>query len=1358
MGSQVTYTKGGTQVQCSTSSLPRPRPAMAWPIPAFPSTGNSFLTLTLQAITGSGSDGVLVQTAATLPGNGNGTWTLFWLAYQGTMPTNPTWVSVPFDWATGVNLLLTPMNDSTVLVYLQCVDATQTNVYAQASITTPLDATLGSILALGTGNSLTVSQQIEVWKDYTAVQYDQTTVEAQCVTAGVAASLYTTASAGLLDFDLAALYTYLHTTLGIANPPVATVAIVPTTWAATWNAVFNDIQALNTAITNAVQGGVNNINSADWATNQDKIQLMKQWNDECQIQFGSGSLGSPASTSLDGQAITLGVSHTAYDAAVLALDTYLGTTLGYSTWKTTWPDGVAVNVTGIITTIRNYWSAIAAARTALSNAITTKVNANAAAAAGTSVWGGITGTLASQTDLISKFALYATLAGASFTGAVAAPSLAATAALAAPQANSTAIDYSSASRVLAYGPNTATMGTLNLALKSSDGSVSQTALALSPTAATFSQALAAPSANLSASTASSSTSTGALVVAGGAGIGGNCYVGGNLWVGGSQITAGMATFLAGIQGGTTATTASQSVFGGSHVMSLDPSGNLQGGPGTAGSTTPTSVIWSISAAGAASFTSVSSSGQITSTVATGTAPLVIASTTQVANLNASYLQGATWAAPGAIGGTTPAAISATTGTFLYAPGPQALFSTYSGNGVFMRGGSGSGNYNWQIGNNQSINAALELTPSTAVGGQIFSTPAWYLLNTGDTHQTGGISATTGTFSSGTATSGYTTGALIVTGGIGCAAISTNGVNRLYGTTYFTGVLSDSSGSLWSINSSTGALSATTGTFGGAILGTTSSSYVSMYSYLTAAYLSNWNGSNYLGFGNDNTLHKARIGMVSSTGVWQTAPGDMVLQVDGGATFAGQVQIAGSTTNGQLYLTSNASAPTNYAHCLYNVQDNPWWNGYEILTMGNLNSTAAALMAVQAGQLAPQWVASLPGLPNAQYPPAVWDSVNSIYQGGYVCIISTKAMWQNQGGSWVSVGVSQGIFGQITAGSISAASIGTSALKTQLALASQYISSYAFTSGGPAMHGTDANAIAWGVPGAATIAASTGAAVGFALYASPVATYCHNGWPNVSGGTSPGWTNPTVLLELGGSTSGAALNGFDLGTLSLARLVNGGSTLYTSSTTWTCPPGITQVEILVVAGGGGGAGGATTATGGGGAGVLAVVGVIPGNVYMITVGAGGTGAAGTGGNGTSSVFSGTGTLGAIVYTATGGIGGSTSSGGGISGTVTISVAGGATQTIVSAASGAYSANAGNANVASGILFTTAVSGGGGGYYNGSTNYTAGTCAGFAGGLGYGGAGAYGPGNHAISPTYYGGGGWAGAVNGYNGSPGCVRLRW
>jgi hypothetical protein len=62
--------------------------------------------------------------------------------------------------------------------------------------------------------------------------------------------------------------------------------------------------------------------------------------------------------------------------------------------------------------------------------------------------------------------------------------------------------------------------------------------------------------------------------------------------------------------------------------------------------------------GVATGTSLSVSGQLTSTITTGTAPLVVTSTTNVANLNASSLNGATFSIPGPIGNTT-----ASTGAF-----------------------------------------------------------------------------------------------------------------------------------------------------------------------------------------------------------------------------------------------------------------------------------------------------------------------------------------------------------------------------------------------------------------------------------------------------------------------------------------------------------------------------------------------------------------------------------------------------------------------------------------------------------------------------------------------------------------------
>lgn len=91
-----------------------------------------------------------------------------------------------------------------------------------------------------------------------------------------------------------------------------------------------------------------------------------------------------------------------------------------------------------------------------------------------------------------------------------------------------------------------------------------------------------------------------------------------------------------------------------------------GGTGVTTSTGTTNVVLSNSPTlvtpniGAATGTSLSVTGQLTSTVATGTAPLAVTSTTNVTNLNASSLNGATFASPGPIGSTTPSTGAFTT--------------------------------------------------------------------------------------------------------------------------------------------------------------------------------------------------------------------------------------------------------------------------------------------------------------------------------------------------------------------------------------------------------------------------------------------------------------------------------------------------------------------------------------------------------------------------------------------------------------------------------------------------------------------------------------------------------------------------
>lgn len=140
-------------------------------------------------------------------------------------------------------------------------------------------------------------------------------------------------------------------------------------------------------------------------------------------------------------------------------------------------------------------------------------------------------------------------------------------------------------------------------------------------------------------------------------------------------------------------------------------------------TSPTLVTPNI---GAATGTSLSVTGSLTSTVATGTAPLVVSSSTVVGNLNVSQLLGATWAAPAAIGSTTPAA-----GTFTVVQGgggsaaaPSLAFSTETTTGFYrpapgIIGVAVSGREYFRFGGNQftqSFNSTtlIGVSPITSV--------------------------------------------------------------------------------------------------------------------------------------------------------------------------------------------------------------------------------------------------------------------------------------------------------------------------------------------------------------------------------------------------------------------------------------------------------------------------------------------------------------------------------------------------------------------------------------------------------------------------------------------------------------------
>jgi hypothetical protein len=129
-----------------------------------------------------------------------------------------------------------------------------------------------------------------------------------------------------------------------------------------------------------------------------------------------------------------------------------------------------------------------------------------------------------------------------------------------------------------------------------------------------------------------------------------------------------------------------------------------------------------------------------SDVSTGTAPLVVASTTEVANLNAASLSGADWDAPLAIGGTTPAA-----GSFAALVGTTATFSgdlTANANSTFGNASSDVITCTGQLTASQGakFSAAISGSGKAEFGGNLTIGPSQYGLTTAGAAKIASMSA------------------------------------------------------------------------------------------------------------------------------------------------------------------------------------------------------------------------------------------------------------------------------------------------------------------------------------------------------------------------------------------------------------------------------------------------------------------------------------------------------------------------------------------------------------------------------------------------------------------------------------------
>lgn len=139
--------------------------------------------------------------------------------------------------------------------------------------------------------------------------------------------------------------------------------------------------------------------------------------------------------------------------------------------------------------------------------------------------------------------------------------------------------------------------------------------------------------------------------------------------------------------------------------------------------------------------------QLISDVATGTAPLVVASTTLVANLNVATLGGATFAAPGPIGSGTPGSGAFTTlsatGALTYGGVALSAAVTGTGNMVLSASPTLTGTLTAAIANFSGLVTASNGLTSTAGTTTLGTVNAGAITGTGNvSFSTGGTSPNT----------------------------------------------------------------------------------------------------------------------------------------------------------------------------------------------------------------------------------------------------------------------------------------------------------------------------------------------------------------------------------------------------------------------------------------------------------------------------------------------------------------------------------------------------------------------------------------------------------------------------------------
>ena len=170
MGSELKASRNGYKLVIDIPKRPLPPTKNVFPVPTPGQIGSSYLTLSTVAVEGNTRKAIRVQ-ISTLPGPTNTVWTLYHLAYQGSIPNPAHYETIPVAVVPDLDFkLLDPSPDSHHSLYLSSTLNSITTTYNTENIDTPVETVQESILHILSDGWITAgTEKISYQADFAVV-------------------------------------------------------------------------------------------------------------------------------------------------------------------------------------------------------------------------------------------------------------------------------------------------------------------------------------------------------------------------------------------------------------------------------------------------------------------------------------------------------------------------------------------------------------------------------------------------------------------------------------------------------------------------------------------------------------------------------------------------------------------------------------------------------------------------------------------------------------------------------------------------------------------------------------------------------------------------------------------------------------------------------------------------------------------------------------------------------------------------------------------------------------------------------------------------------------------------------------